>query len=140
MALFAATLVKFYTIAIIFFDLVNNILSKRYRYSLISTAAFAVSISYLLFFDSNTNFLDWFNRPIESSLNFGIFNDALYLSQIFGVSWFIIFCFLALLILGFIFIIPETKISHNLNENELSIMTLFLIMAIFSNFDYRLVF
>lgn len=139
-ALLAATLVKFYTIAIIFFDLVNNILSKRYRYSLISTTAFAVSISYLLFFDSNTNFLDWFNRPIESNLNFGIFNDALYLSQIFGVSWFIIFCFLALLILGFIFIIPEAKISHNLNENELSIMTLFLTMAIFSNFDYRLVF
>ena len=140
MALFGATLVKFYTIAIIFFDLVNNTLSKRYRYSLISATAFAVSISYLLFFDSNTNFLDWFNRPIESNLNFGIFNDALYLSQIFGVSWFITFCFLSLLILGFIFIIPEAKISHNLNENELSIVTLFLTMAVFSNFDYRLVF
>jgi len=140
MALFAATLVKFYTIAIIFFDLVNNVLSKRYRYSLISIAAFAISISYLLFFDSNTQFLDWFNRPIESNINFGIFNDALYLSQIFGVSWFIIFCCLTLLILGFIYIIPEAKISHNLNENELSIMTLFLSMAVFSNFDYRLVF
>ena len=138
--LFATTLVKFYTIAIIFFDLVDNLLSKRYRYFVISTAAFTASISYLLFFDSNTQFLDWFNKPIESNLNFGIFNDALYLSQIFGAPWFIIFCFLALLILGFIFIIPEDKISHNLDQKELGIVALFLTMAIFSNFDYRLVF
>ena len=139
-ALFVTTLLKFYTISIIFFDLVYNILLKRYRYSLTSAAIFIASISYLLFFDSNTDFLDWFNKPIESNLNFGIFNDALYLSEIFGVSWFINFCCLALLILGFTFIIPESKISHNLNENELGIMTLFLTMAIFSNFDYRLVF
>ena len=139
-ALLATTLIKFYTISIVLFDLVYNIFSKRYRYFLTSTVAFTVAFFYLLFFDSNTEFLDWFNKPIESNLNFGIFNDALYLSQIFGLPWFINFCCLALLVLGFIFIIPEAKISHNLNQNELGIMTLFLTMAIFSNFDYRLVF
>ena len=139
-ALLVTTLIKFYTISIIFFDLLYNIFSKRYRYFLTSMATFTVAFSYLLFFDSNTEFLDWFNKPIESNLNFGIFNDALYLSQIFGLPWFINFCCLVLLVLGFIFIIPEAKISRNLNQNELGIMALFLTMAIFSNFDYRLVF
>ncbi len=139
-AVFIATLIKFYTISIIFFDLVFKFIEKSYRHFVALTILLIVSIMYVIFFESNSEFLIWFYKPIESNINFGIFNDALYISQIFGISWIISYIILLFLVFGFVIIIPKEKVYLDLNSNELAVLALFLSTALFTNFDYRLVF
>jgi hypothetical protein len=140
LAIFITILIKFYGIAIIILNFLYEFLHKLYFQAAVSLGFIFTSFFYLFFFESNSDFLTFFNKPIESNINYGIFNDSLYISQIFQISQTLSYVFLIFLIILFLLIIPKESVYMNLRKNHLGIISLFLLTALFTNFDYRLVF
>lgn len=133
------SLLKFYPIIILILEFIINLFDKKIKSSLTYLIFINLNLYYFFYFESNLNSVNSFFRNTESHRTFGLVNDSLYISQIFQLDFLTSITILFCLILFFIYLIRNINFSK-INTVDFYFLVMFLILSLFINYDYRLIF